>query len=160
MDGIIKQIGGLIKSTFNSVVQADDNQPEKHIFYYENHPVTEKSFNALKEIAFEVYFDTSCTTETDEASKELSKSLYPIWKEQFHRDHAEETQETTAALAKIAKRYITVYHTANLQRVVAIEYNDTIAQFADGMALLLFDIDRAHRKPYDYLDEKQKKIQW
>lgn len=162
MDNILKQIGGLINSTLNSIVistlQADDDQLEKEIFYYFNKPVTERSFNQLRKIAFEVYFDKSVATETDNTSQELTESLYNTWEDLFHKEHAQTTLETTTALAKIVKHYITVDHTA-AQKIVAIEYNDITAEFTDGMALLLYDIEQANRKPYD-LDKKGKKIQW
>lgn len=156
MDGIIKLIGNLITNT----IQADDNQPEKHIFYYANRPVTEKSFNILKEIAFKVDFDKSCpANEADDTSQEFTESLYNTWEDQFHKDHAQITLETTTALAKVVKRYITVNHTDDLQKIVFIEYNDITAEFTDGMALLLYDIKQANRKSCD-LDKKGKKIQW
>ncbi len=156
MDGIIKLIGNIITKT----IQADDNQAEKHIFYYEYHPITERSFNQLRKIAFEVYFDSSITTDLDNTSQEFIKSLYNTWKDQFNKEHESPNLETTSALANIVKHHITIYHTDDLQRTVTIEYNDITTEFNDGMALLLYDINRAYKKSYDDLERKGKKIQW
>lgn len=163
MDGILKHISNLLNSTFDNIVistlQADDDQLEKEIFYYYGKPVTERSFNQLRKIAFEVYFDKSVITETDNTSQEFAESLYKAWEDQFHKEHAQTTLENTNTLAKIVKHYITVDHTANLERTVTIEYNDITAEFTDGMASLLSDIHQPDCSP-SYLQRKGLKTQW